>query len=775
VFSLFFSSGFILSYILKERTPWIENQIAQEIGREVSLKEASVYWSWRGPGIQLKDFSLLNDGVFFNHIYLSVSFWESLLQRDLKLTYIELEGFQVTIGSNPKQQEEVEAQNFSTAKVVRALKKVKTQVRMRSGTLRLIRPKKNIIIQNLALDVEPDENELEVNFRFNLAGEMFQGEFEILEDEPGVLTSSQFMVESPLFQIQSYFSIPIENEIDKRGQIYFHFRQTQLGKILKIARLYFPDNFPVEKVAQIVQDGKVDRGFINLIKPEQSMDYSLKSELLVEKVKIKFAPDWPQIDDIKAHIFWDGPNATAEVSQGISSGIKIKRAQLVAKNLYDEKASLLIKPLLHIQENQASTYLQNSPLWSRLSFVGGMAYMRGDFELQLGIMVPLYHSIDTTAVGTLLFKENSQISFYNTNYALKNLKGGISFNEQGILNSSMRGSFFADEFHFHYSDDIYTLKSYRLDMKYDQKGIDKFTLNKAVLPKIEFIGKMDELKEVTEPDFKEISLEIKNLVYDTLQFSDIRARRAGLDNGYEFYIETSKGSLLDFQKCRYRWLKDEKSMSTLNCLVNIQDIGTLFKYFNISDSMEGGKGKAIVSSSWEGGLDKYSMYKTPSRLEVETDEFKLKGEKSKTRNFLNFLTFNLFGNEKEKIKVNKTSGELIIKDNEVSTQKFVIQMPALDLDTEGKISMQTKQVDLDVTLNINIAGLISTYGAATAVLTSATASPIILAAFIPGLRELSKKTVGKLFSQVYSVSGTIEAPKAKVKKFANIPIPGFKK
>ncbi len=769
-FILFFSSGFVLSYLVRNNTSWFEKELSSKLNTQILLDKTSVLWSFRGPFLRLNDFHFLKEDLLFRKVDIGIGLISSLFSRDLKISFFSLEGFNLEVNAN---QDTGVAKEFQMKNILDQIKGMTTSINISDVNISLKNKKHTVSFNNIKASIEPGSEKVVSQLDFDLNQKTSYNAYIELDHDGEFLSSPKFSFQSENFRLKGHFTVPIEDQLNKRGQIYFHFNETYFHKLIEQLQEVVPRVEVIKTVARIIKKGDLKQGYLNFIKREQSQNYILDGKLEVEKLDVAFSPKWPVIKEIKSTIDIKNDFAQAKVEQAYSEGIAITKGIVKGFHLFDESAYLEIQSLLKFNGPEASRYLQETPLWDNLSFVGGLLYLENMFEMQLDLEVPIFNAIKTKAKGTLLFTPESQISFYHSNYILNHLKGGINFNQEGILLSRIDGFFNQDEFIFEARENEFHFKSYALDLDYKNKTEESFVyIKKAILPEFK-MEEGEELKPLSDPKFAKMSIKIDSLTYNRKFFQNISAVRTSIEKGFVWEKINAQGEDYDLQNCSLKWQVGTQRNVNFDCQFQVKNFGAALRKAEVTHAMEKGTGKVVLNSYWDGFVGDFAFNKLGGKMIVDLEDMEVKDKRSKTRTFLNYLTFNIFKSDTEKIEIERLNGDLLIADGDFQADSFLIALPAMDMKASGKLSLEDKVVDMDVTMNLNLQGLMKTYGLYSAV---ALANPAILAvAFIPGLRAFSRNTIGKLFEQEYKIVGPLDNPQVNVTKFANIPIPGFSK
>ncbi len=775
IFALFFSAGFVLPEIIRMKRLDIEKIVSRELSSKIKLRDLSVFWSLSGPALRVKNFSFLDENLHFKQVDIGLNVFRSLFKQEFVLSFFSLRGFEyeVSIDKMNQNQNQSVSSEISLTSLVEKISKMTTDIKLSDVNITLKNEEQRIKISQIKTKIQPGFNEILCSLSFYLnEKDFFNGEVILVPDEQA-LTSKSYFFQSENFHLKGRFRIPSAQSDFPRFDFYTHFEDTYFHHLLKQAHQLLPKIEIIKKIKDIVEKGHLDKGHIEIVRDNPQADFNIIGEFNISHLRIKFSDEWPSLDELKAKVSLKNDEAVATISQGHTGGVGIARAMVIGKDLFDQEARLDIRSLLDFDGRQGSLFLQETPLWDDLSFIGGMINLQNSFEMQLALDIPLFHSIETKVVGTLLFKPESKISFYDSNYSLENLNGGVTFNEKGLTRSKVTGLIFEDEFLFQATETDFSFFSYPLEFKYKLGSkVDKVVVDRVLLPEYKSKSKIKN-KPIRKNKFKPIDLHIKKFDYDRHHFERVGAYREPTEKGFIWKKINGYSKEISFNNCQIIWQSDLEYQSNTICKFEVHDFASSLAKMGVTEATLGGNGFIDYEAKWRGSIGDYDYLTVESTSKLNIEDFKVKSTKSSMRSFLNYLTFNIFSSDSKDIVIDKLSGEIKQKNKTLNVQNFSMVLPSMDLSVSGEYIIEKKEVDLDATLALNLTGIMKTYGLYSAV---ALANPAIFAiAWIPGLREFSKRTIGKLFEQVYNIKGQVDNPKIEVKKFANIPIPGFEK
>jgi len=197
--------------------------------------------------------------------------------------------------------------------------------------------------------------------------------------------------------------------------------------------------------------GKVLEGKIELVGNLADFPYDnapdkgrFTMDLKVDGVQLHYAPEWPDIVDVKGAITSEGSKLVIHSKQG-----KIADFDFIDVTTTIERF-VLSNPVLFVNGDmtggtqQALQFLQNSPLKQRFGAVSKTATAQGVSNIHLDLTVPLTHVDDTQASGHVSFKDSTLTSVTLPELAVTNVNGVLNFNNDGVNADAIQAQFLND-------------------------------------------------------------------------------------------------------------------------------------------------------------------------------------------------------------------------------------------------------------------------------------------------------------------------------------------
>ncbi|MDT8370505.1 MAG: YhdP family protein [Gammaproteobacteria bacterium] len=168
-------------------------------------------------------------------------------------------------------------------------------------------------------------------------------------------------------------------------------------------------------------------------------------DLDVDRVQLHYAPEWPDIVDLKAKIVSQGDKLVITSNQGKIAGFDFLDVTTTIERY------ILSNPVLSLNGNmtgssqQALTFLQNSPLKQRFGRVSETVTAQGQSDIHLDLLLPLTHVDDTQASGRVNFKGGSVQSVDVAEMSVTDVIGELKFNNEGVFANAIKARFLDDD------------------------------------------------------------------------------------------------------------------------------------------------------------------------------------------------------------------------------------------------------------------------------------------------------------------------------------------
>ena len=150
---------------------------------------------------------------------------------------------------------------------------------------------------------------------------------------------------------------------------------------------------------------------------------------------------WQVVKEIDGYIHLKNRNLNIDIVHANFQGVPAQQMHLSINDIGKNKENLLVTGKIDALVQKMMNYVMASPLRKKLSLLK-MLSMKGSAFLDLSVQVPLYPENDEVlAKGNLTFKNNTiKIMHELGQFAVRNLSGGLMFNETGITDSYLFAS-----------------------------------------------------------------------------------------------------------------------------------------------------------------------------------------------------------------------------------------------------------------------------------------------------------------------------------------------
>ncbi|GJM07274.1 MAG: hypothetical protein DHS20C10_10080 [marine bacterium B5-7] len=161
----------------------------------------------------------------------------------------------------------------------------------------------------------------------------------------------------------------------------------------------------------------------------------------IHGASLKYAPDWPAINDLNATLMFDKRHMTITSDHGNILGTHLAHADVQLKHLGEDKPlDLQVKGIVDGDLTQAWQFVQKSPVKTILGGKKSLTLFKpeGAYALQLGLSIPLSKP-ENTAVNGDLSLLNAQLAVPTWRIVVNKLLGHVHFSEHGVQAEHVHG------------------------------------------------------------------------------------------------------------------------------------------------------------------------------------------------------------------------------------------------------------------------------------------------------------------------------------------------
>lgn len=170
----------------------------------------------------------------------------------------------------------------------------------------------------------------------------------------------------------------------------------------------------------------------------------------VRNVDLRFAPDWPLIENISGNIAFAGNGMEVNVDHAETLGVKTQGAKGVIENLSGDKTPAILRVTTQnfkTDFQHGMQYVHQSPLEKTLGNMFKDVELEGPVDLQLDLTVPLKNPDDTQVNGVLSMSD-ATMKLVPWHLSLTELNGGLKFTEKSADAANIKAILFNKPFAF---------------------------------------------------------------------------------------------------------------------------------------------------------------------------------------------------------------------------------------------------------------------------------------------------------------------------------------
>lgn len=161
-------------------------------------------------------------------------------------------------------------------------------------------------------------------------------------------------------------------------------------------------------------------------------------DLDVADATLKFAPDWPDIRELAAHLHFTGNSLDVKVASGTAAGSRIIDARARFAD-FDERL-LQIEAAIAGGLPEQYAFLRDSPLHKRLSGLVDGTRAVGDARVNLKLDIPL-RDVQTTVLSGQVQVEDAQLFIGKLETPVSAITGSLAFDNTGVRSEGLAARF----------------------------------------------------------------------------------------------------------------------------------------------------------------------------------------------------------------------------------------------------------------------------------------------------------------------------------------------
>lgn len=151
---------------------------------------------------------------------------------------------------------------------------------------------------------------------------------------------------------------------------------------------------------------------------------------------LEYAPDWPRIEDIDAHLVFDGKSMRIDASDASTHGARIPSARIAIDDLAAHPAVLTVRGAALAPTPDALSFLRDTPLAERFGSYVERVESAGQARLDLDLRMPLGEAAEVR--GTITLKD-SLLRLGPDGVEIAAIDGALRFSADGLSGQGIRG------------------------------------------------------------------------------------------------------------------------------------------------------------------------------------------------------------------------------------------------------------------------------------------------------------------------------------------------
>ena len=157
--------------------------------------------------------------------------------------------------------------------------------------------------------------------------------------------------------------------------------------------------------------------------------------------KLRYAQDWPEIDNISGELAFVGPSMMIKASAGKIFGVGISEVTAQIDNLETTQEILVVKGRANGPSSDFLRFVEASPVGERIDHFTDEMSAVGNAQLELKLTMPLQHVVDTKTEGVLQVSGN-RLTLEPGLPTLTELNGRLEFTGDSLRAERVRANLF---------------------------------------------------------------------------------------------------------------------------------------------------------------------------------------------------------------------------------------------------------------------------------------------------------------------------------------------
>ncbi len=261
-------------------------------------------------------------------------------------------------------------------------------------------------------------------------------------DDGWKISTDDIELNSPAFRSISRLAI---SQLKDSQSPFIDLQTTLKSDDVSKIGVYFPTQVMNNKLklwlTSAFKGGEINNGELLLYGKADDFPFTngagvFEAALPVEKLQLKFHPDWQQINDIKGKITFDKDSIAGKFDGGRIEQANINPTEMLISGLASE-TQLKIKGGGEGEINEILKVLQQSPLSSRVNPIINNTKIFGKTKATLDLAIP-FSSDKPIGVEANALLTDGQLTVNRLNLPLTRINGAIKFNSEGAFTQGLQ-------------------------------------------------------------------------------------------------------------------------------------------------------------------------------------------------------------------------------------------------------------------------------------------------------------------------------------------------
>ncbi|MCP4272470.1 MAG: TIGR02099 family protein [Gammaproteobacteria bacterium] len=208
----------------------------------------------------------------------------------------------------------------------------------------------------------------------------------------------------------------------------------------------------VQYLDQSIQTGVLELAKVSLRGPSThfpfvNMDGVFAINAQAKNTRYRFLPEWPEIQQIDADLWFVENSMDIRVKQAVSNGQKISEAAVGIENFSAVPAILTVKSSSQGKVEDGMNYINNSPLSNSVGKIFEVIPTKGPFELDLDLTIPLSAGTHPKVDGLITLLGNSMM-VDPVQMSVENITGKIELTDSLLSATAISAEVMGGKSHF---------------------------------------------------------------------------------------------------------------------------------------------------------------------------------------------------------------------------------------------------------------------------------------------------------------------------------------